>query len=399
MRIKGLVKAFNNVRSQLQIGINPEQVEPFRNLVRTIVRDVEDICSQHGMTPGLLPAPSRMAYVFLKELDLDNLPVNQGGEGHSTGSDFRVRNVVRIGEYFAESLWQRLALLLTSSDEIESIKRDITEHVSSIERICESHNATPSVLESRSRQTYCWLKFISCGDNLIVHLETLRRAKALIDEYQPHPSHPVHLHLMVMNALWRKRRYQDALVIKVNVGYSYADQILWKALIQNAVSNRITDDDHLISDYALSDDFGELLFEIESFASPSALPAKGRAHDLDESFERVNKKYFDSRLSKPNIVWNRTLTMRKFGHYQPARDTLMLSISLDDSRVPSFVIDFVMYHELLHKKHGASSVNGRRQAHSPTFRAEERLFLHFSEATRHLHQLALKQRGFGVMEG
>jgi hypothetical protein len=396
MRIKGLVKAFNHIRSQLQAGINPEQVEPFKQHVRSIVRDVEEICRQHGTKPSRLPAPSRMAYVFLKELDLDNLPLNLNGESSGTGSNFRVKNVVRLGEYFAERLWQRLALLLSSPDEIDLIKREINEHVSSIERICERHGATPSALETRSRQTYCWLKFLSSGDNLASHLETLQRARDLIDECQPPPSHPVHLHLIVMNALWRKRQYQNALVVKVNIGYIYADQDLWRALIQNAVSNRSSDNDHLISEYAASDDFSELLFEIESFASPPALPAKGRAHDLDESFERVNKKYFDGRLAKPSLVWNRTLTMRKFGHYQPGRDTLMLSISLDDSRVPAFVIDFVMYHELLHKKHGAASVNGRRQAHSPIFRADERLFTQFDEATHHLYQLALKQRGFKV---
>jgi hypothetical protein len=396
MRIKGLVKAFNHIRSQLQAGINPAQVEPFRQHVRAIVRDVEEICRQHGTKPSRLPAPSRMAYVFLKELDLDNLPLNLNGESSGTSSNFKVKNVVRIGEYFAERLWQRLALLLSSPNEIDLIGQEINEHVSSIERICERHGATPSALETRSRQTYCWLKFLSGGDNLASHLETLRRARDLIDERQPPPSHPVHLHLIVMNALWRKRQYQNALVIKVNVGYIYADQDLWRALIQNAVSNRSSDNDHLISEYAASDDFSELLFEIESFASPPALPAKGRAHDLDESFERVNKKYFDGRLAKPSLVWNRTLTMRKFGHYQPSRDTLMLSISLDDSRVPAFVIDFVMYHELLHKKHGAASVNGRRQAHSPIFRADERLFTQFEEATHHLYQLALKQRGLRV---
>jgi hypothetical protein len=396
MRIKGLVRAFNHIRSQLQTGINPEEVEQFRKQVKTIIRDVEEICRQHGTTPNRLPAPSRMAYAFLKELDLDNLPVRRSGESSGTASNFRVKNVVRIGEHFAERLWQHLALLHSSPDESELVKREINEHVSSIERICERHGATPSALETRSRQTYCWLKFLSGGENLASHLETLRRARDLIDEHQPPPSHPVHLHLIVMNALWRKRQYQNALVIKVNVGYIYADQDLWRALIQNAVSNRSSDNNHLISEYATSDDFSELLFEIESFASPPALPAKGRAHNLDESFERVNKKYFDGCLAKPSLVWNRTLTMRKFGHYQPTRDTLMLSISLDDSRVPAFVIDFVMYHELLHKKHGAASVNGRRQAHSPTFRAEERLFTQFDEATRHLYQLALKQRGFRV---
>jgi hypothetical protein len=396
MRIKGLVRAFNHIRSQLQAGINPEQVEQFRRQVKTIVRDVEEICRQHGTTPSRLPAPSRMAYAFLKELDLDNLPLNRSGESPGTASNFRLKNVVRIGEYFAERLWQHLALLLSSPDEIDLVMREINEHVSSIERICERHGATPSALETRSRQTYCWLKFLSGGNNLASHLEALRRARDLIDERQPPPSPPVHLHLIVMNALWRKRQYQNALVIKVNVGYIYANQDLWRALIQNAVSTRSSDNDHLISEYAASDDFSELLFEIESFASLPALPARGRAHDLDESFERVNKKYFDGRLAKPSLVWNRTLTMRKFGHYQPGRDTLMLSISLDDARVPAFVIDFVMYHELLHKKHGAAPVNGRRQAHSPTFRADERLFTQFDEATRHLYQLALKQRGFRV---
>jgi hypothetical protein len=163
MRIKGLVRAFNHIRSQLQAGISPEQIEPFRQQVRTIVRDVEEICRQHGTTPNRLPAPSRMAYAFLKELDLDNLPVRGSGEISGTASNFRVKNVVRIGEYFAERLWQRLALLFSSPNEIALIKQEINEHVSSIERICEHHGATPSALETRSRQTYCWLKFLSSG--------------------------------------------------------------------------------------------------------------------------------------------------------------------------------------------------------------------------------------------
>jgi hypothetical protein len=394
MRIKGLVRAFNHIRSQLQAGINPEQVEQFRKQVKTIVREVEVICKEHRTTPSRLPAPSRMAYVFLKELDLDKLPLNESSDSPpATGSNFKVKNVVSIGEYFAERLWQRLALLLSSASEIELISREINDHVSSIERICEDHGATPSALEMRSRQTYCWLKFLASGDNLASHLEALRRARVLIDEHKPPPSQPVHLHLIVMNALWRRRQYRNALVIKVNLGYIYADQNLWRALIHNAVSNRAPENDHLVSEYAASDDFSELLFEIESFASAPALPAKGRAHDLDESFERVNRKYFGGNMEKPTIVWNRTLTMRKFGHYQPGRDLLMISLSLDDDKVATYVIDFVMYHELLHKKHGATAVNGRRQAHSPAFRADERQFAQFDEATHHLHKLALKQRG------
>ena len=97
-------------------------------------------------------------------------------------------------------------------------------------------------------------------------------------------------------------------------------------------------------------------------------------------------------MPKPNLVWNRTLTGCKFGHYQPGTDTVMLSVSLDDPSVPASVVDYVMYHELLHKKHGITMVNGHRVLHSPSFRADERRFGDYDEAMRHLDELALKHR-------
>ena len=132
---------------------------------------------------------------------------------------------------------------------------------------------------------------------------------------------------------------------------------------------------------------------MKSFAGAATASARGRAHDLDESFARVNTSHFGSQMSKPALIWNRTLTARKFGHYQPSRDTLMISVSLDDPRVPAYVVDFVMYHELLHKKHGVMMLNGRRLAHSPGFRADERQFAEYLDAERQLKELALRQRG------
>ncbi len=395
MRIKGLVSAFNHIRLQLQTGIRPEEVERFRQRVKTVVRDVEEICRRHGTTPDRLPAPSRMAYVFLKDLNLDNLPVNRSGKSASRVSVLKVKNVVKIGDHFAGRLWHKLDLILSSPGERDQTKGEMIRHVSSIERLCELHGVTPSALETPSRQTYCWLKFLTSEDNLTLHLDTLSRARDVVRGFQHPPGSPIHLHLTVMNALWRMRQYQNALLIKVNEGFLYADQNVLRAILQNSISKRRPDNDHLIHEYAVSDDFGELLIEIESFAAPPALPAQGRAHNLDVSFDRVNGAYFGGRMARPNLVWNRALTMRRFGHYQPSRDTLMVSISLDDPGVPGFVIDFVIYHELLHKKHGAATVNGRRQTHSPSFRADERQFAEYVEATRHITKLALKQRGLG----
>ena len=71
---------------------------------------------------------------------------------------------------------------------------------------------------------------------------------------------------------------------------------------------------------------------------------------------------------------------------------MMLSVSLDDARVPEQLVDFVMYHELLHKKHGSLLVSGRWLAHMPAFRADEQLFADYSDARSHLNALAAASR-------
>jgi hypothetical protein len=42
----------------------------------------------------------------------------------------------------------------------------------------------------------------------------------------------------------------------------------------------------------------------------------------------------------------------KMGHYDFIRDTVMLSVTLDAPDVLDYVVDYVMYYELLHKKLG-----------------------------------------------
>jgi hypothetical protein len=131
---------------------------------------------------------------------------------------------------------------------------------------------------------------------------------------------------------------------------------------------------------------------MESFAEPTTPNAQGFVHSLDESFDRVNKVYFAGSMSKPRLVWNETLTVRKLGHYQQSLDTVMLSVTLDDAEASPHLVDFVMYHELLHKKHGTVIANGRGLAHSRQFRADEKLFSCYDEAVGALSDLARRYR-------
>ena len=117
---------------------------------------------------------------------------------------------------------------------------------------------------------------------------------------------------------------------------------------------------------------------------------RGQAYDLEEIFRLVNQTYFQNRLEQPVLSWSQTKTRRVFGHQDAVHDTIIISRTLDDAKVPQFVVEFVLYHELLHVVHPMRVVNGKRRIHSAAFRRDERRFAHFDNAEKWLEKLAGK---------
>jgi hypothetical protein len=120
--------------------------------------------------------------------------------------------------------------------------------------------------------------------------------------------------------------------------------------------------------------------------------AKGNVYDLEKIFASLNQTYFENALAKPIITWSRGKTFRIFGHHDALHETVVISRTLDDARVPGFVAEFVLYHEMLHIKHPTETVNGRRQIHSAGFRRDEKRFPQFEEAEKWLEKLARKSK-------
>jgi predicted metal-dependent hydrolase len=108
--------------------------------------------------------------------------------------------------------------------------------------------------------------------------------------------------------------------------------------------------------------------------------AQGKHYDLDEIFNLLNEMYFENLIPKPALTWSTKSTYRMLGHYDPTHQAISISQSLDDPRVPSIVIGYVVYHEMLHIKHPTRFENGRRYSHTPAFRRDEREYLYFEEA-------------------
>ncbi len=114
----------------------------------------------------------------------------------------------------------------------------------------------------------------------------------------------------------------------------------------------------------------------------------GRIYNLDKIFARLNRRYFDNRLPKPILSWSARRTKRILGHHDYVHDVIVISRSLDSAIVPELLVEFVLYHEMLHMKHRPRLINGRRVYHTAAFRADERRFQRFDEAMAELDKVA-----------
>lgn len=108
----------------------------------------------------------------------------------------------------------------------------------------------------------------------------------------------------------------------------------------------------------------------------------GEAYDLERIFDELNEEYFAGEMPKPVITWSAKKTFRILGHHDAAHNTIVISRSLDAADVPKFVVDYVLFHEMLHIAHPTVHHNGRRYYHTPAFRRDERRFPMFDRAEK-----------------
>lgn len=90
---------------------------------------------------------------------------------------------------------------------------------------------------------------------------------------------------------------------------------------------------------------------------------------LEESFNRINEKYFFGLIEKPNLTWHNSV--RRLGSYEYGTDTISISKAISSDKG---LLDYVMYHEALHKKHKFHDKNGRTMHHTKEFRQREKEF-------------------------
>jgi len=92
---------------------------------------------------------------------------------------------------------------------------------------------------------------------------------------------------------------------------------------------------------------------------------------LESSFQRVNAKFFEGKVEPTNLGWGSD-SRRKLASYNFHEDEISVS-TLFKSAAPE-VLDYVMYHEMLHKWQKYTNKNGRNSFHGREFREAERQY-------------------------
>lgn len=119
------------------------------------------------------------------------------------------------------------------------------------------------------------------------------------------------------------------------------------------------------------------------------LKSAGEVHDLAEIADQVNSQYFGGALSF-RITWGKAPAKVKrrggsitLGSYDCGLNLVRIHPALDMAGVPRQFVEFIIYHELAHKKLGTRvGENGERRVHGPIFRELERGFENYESVRK-----------------
>ena len=124
---------------------------------------------------------------------------------------------------------------------------------------------------------------------------------------------------------------------------------------------------------------------------PLLTPKTKTNPELAASFQRINGQFFNSEMEQPNLEWG-TASFRKLASYNFHDDTVTVSTLFQNARAE--VLDYLMYHELLHKHHKFTHRNGRSAFHTREFRDAEKKYPQQEKIEQEIQQWIRERQGF-----
>mgnify|MGYP006299945715 FL=1 len=307
-------------------------------------------------------------------------------------NQLKIKNLITAVNQVQNTFQDLTAALLASPPQgfTNSIQNKLQAYIQNtvltVEEILQRNNKNPSHLPIRSRRAYQWLNFLLDQKNFKTHLKALiqmvQTGRTLSEEsFEVQFYHFSPIYKVEKNA---------KILLTAQESFITAPNDVLNTLLRTAFNRPTPRDRLIIRDYTTTRDYRQVREKLEYLMIPRGAFAAGNFWNLETVFSRVNQQYFEGQISKPHLVWSSSPTRRKYGHYQQDTRTVMISSSLDHPQTPPEVLDYVMYHELLHIRVGVTRTNQRRIVHSAEFKKRERAFADYTFAKAYLNRLSFK---------
>lgn len=391
VRIAGLVRAAEVVRRELGSPLTVERRERLRKQVSDNLQQVQQILRNRAAQVGDLPAPSQRAYRFLAALEWANVPAAAPPEAQAAPAEVPATPKTMLSWRGLNAFIDRMLGRLATAGEAElpSIGDAISRTSRQIELTIQRRSVPPDGLSAATRDQRGWLSFFSRPENVLAYWQARSLASRVLDAAAAGSRHyppPLTIHFGPLHGIYKLRAARSGPLLRLPTPMIAFNEDAFAQLAALVFDRGQDSRQHVIAQMT-GDGYQTVRAELEALGG-IVEQVRGAAHDLGESFDRVNADYFRGEMARPRLTWNRTFTGRKFGHYDWIHDTVMVSRTLDSPAVPRFVVDFLVFHELLHKFHGLHWVNGRGYAHTAEFQQSERKFARYEEAEAVLKKLA-----------
>ncbi len=114
---------------------------------------------------------------------------------------------------------------------------------------------------------------------------------------------------------------------------------------------------------------------------------------LAVSFDRVNHHLLSNSVEKTNLTWG-TDSFRKLASYNFHTDTITVSTLFTEARTE--VLDYLMYHEMLHKFHKFKHNQGRSSFHTSAFREDEQRYPEHQSIEKEIENIIRRKKYAGT---
>jgi hypothetical protein len=132
----------------------------------------------------------------------------------------------------------------------------------------------------------------------------------------------------------------------------------------------------------------------DSTPRTTTIKPNGRFYNLADILSSLNRKYFNDSVSA-SITWGKqsphyVVRRRTLGSYQEKTKIIRINPILDRRKVPRYLVEFNVYHEMLHPVIDPVVKNGRRLIHSKEFKKRERDYSNYHKAIQWEKKRALR---------